>query len=50
MLVAGIGLAVMGRLNPIAAAGAMVVSSLFAAWNSSRLRQTEQADQQTKAQ
>jgi Cu+-exporting ATPase len=46
--VAGISLAVMGRLNPIAAAGAMVVSSLFVAWNSSRLRQTEQANQQTK--
>ncbi len=48
--VAGISLAVMGRLNPIAAAGAMVVSSLFVAWNSSRLREIEQADQQTKAQ
>lgn len=36
--VAGISLAVSGRLNPIAAAGAMVASSLFVAWNSSRLR------------
>jgi P-type E1-E2 ATPase len=35
--VAGISLAVMGRLNPIFAAGAMVVSSLFVAWNSSRV-------------
>lgn len=35
---AGISFAVMGRLNPILGAGAMVTSSLFVAWNSSRLR------------
>ncbi|MGD1070394.1 MAG: cation-translocating P-type ATPase [Bryobacteraceae bacterium] len=54
--VAGISLAVLGRLNPIAAAGAMVISSLFVAWNSSRLRGThtdhspDQYHQQTQAQ
>jgi P-type E1-E2 ATPase len=36
--VAGISLAVLGLLNPIFAAGVMVVSSLFVAWNSSRIR------------
>jgi heavy metal translocating P-type ATPase len=35
--VVGISFAVMGRLNPILGAGAMVLSSLFVAWNSSRL-------------
>ena len=38
--IAGVSLAVMGRLNPIVAAGAMVSSSLIVAWNSSRLRRT----------
>jgi len=37
---AGITFAVMGTLNPIIGAGAMVTSSLFVAWNSSRLRRS----------
>ncbi len=36
--VAGISFAALGHLNPILGAGAMVTSSLFVAWNSSRLR------------
>jgi cation-transporting P-type ATPase A/B len=48
--VAGISLALAGRLNPIAAAGAMVLSSLLVAWNSSRLRSPQQHRKQTKAE